>query len=1348
MHLKKVLFAGVLAGLAASAFAVQPRLEKNRFDDLAIESPGAVLAIRAIPATELPPNDPLRLGWDAFSAQHKGWSVAIDQRSGLPTLAQGAGLVWLTDSPGGAAGGDKEIVAQLEQKARAFLNDNKLLLGDWSNQLVLDPQASGKASDSLWLVTFRQAIDGVPVDGARFDFHVVHGNLVAFGVDRWARVTGSAVPRFDAAAAREILFAYLQAEPGSLTETGSPELILVPTDPRRLRAGEWTGTRGAGIAHALVWRLRVSVLGEESRWVADVDAAFGKVLSLSDETRYERVKGGVFPISSDGIGFEGTEQPNVPLPFADFNIDGTIQTTSSAGLFTCNSPGGAATTRLDGPYVRISNSCGAVSETALCGQDINLQTGPGTNCEIPAGASAGNTRGARSAFYQVNRNAERARYWLTDNNWVRTPVQVNVNVNNTCNASWGGQLNMYRAGGGCRNTAELQGVLVHEWGHGMDQNDGGGYDNSSESYADVIAVYDARISCVGPGFYESGTCGNYGDTCLSCTGIRDLDFAKRQANTPATPQDFLTNRCSGGSGPCGKETHCESFVSGEALWDLAVRDLPASGLDPASSWQLADRLWFQSRKGSGGNAYNCALPSSDGCGTLSWFHKLRVADDDDGNLSNGTPHAAAIFNAFKRHNIACGNATDASNLNSTSCPALAQPALTVSIDTAGGLRLNWSASPGAAKYRIMRSDFGCNRSQQPIADVAAPALTYLDTDVGETSNVSYRVMAVGSNAVCESPVSTCETKALVPFKGRLEFTASAFGCGASLTLRVLDGNAGAGPLEVQVWSDSEQTPELVTLTAITPGSSTFEGTILAGSGVPVAGDGKLVFVAGDQLSAEYNDSNDGAGNSALSIDSALVDCAAAAPFAVTVTDFTDSSVIVRWNTTEPTTGRVEWGLTAALGNTSVDNTVSGTHAAALNGLNECGRYSFRVISRDSFGNETILDNNGQPFGFNVGRIPGFFRDDFESSAGWALEGEWQIAAPQGKGSSPKDPLTAFSGSKVLGHDLTGLGARLGDYERSTTQSATSPVINGSGKTAVEMKFRRWLNTGQYATAAVEVRTNNGPWNVVWSYIGNFFPLNESAWSFQTIDLSQYANNQSNFQVRFRQTGGSSQTGQAGWNVDRLVVRQATDPQGESCGNCGGAPSFRGLTSALDADPCASGGGVSLSWDQAAAWGSGNNGTYTVYRDTVPNFTPTAANRLALGVTATNYSDATAVNGATYYYLVRAENNESCSSGANNGGVVDNNTNYKSVTTTSSQSVPGAVSNLKIQPAVGSTVRLNWSAAAGASNYRVYRSSTPNGGFVQRLEVASITGDDSGSATDGATWFYVVRAVNACGQEGP
>ena len=113
---------------------------------------------------------------------------------------------------------------------------------------------------------------------------------------------------------------------------------------------------------------------------------------------------------------------------------------------------------------------------------------------------------------------------------------------------------------------------------------------------------------------------------MNCTGIRDQDWDKRVNHTPTTATQVAT--CNSGGGPCGREVHCEGYLAAETLWDLATRDLPASGLDVASSWQLADKLWYKSRLGSSGNAYNCSMPNSDGCSASSWFSKLRVQDDE------------------------------------------------------------------------------------------------------------------------------------------------------------------------------------------------------------------------------------------------------------------------------------------------------------------------------------------------------------------------------------------------------------------------------------------------------------------------------------------------------------------------------------------------------------------------------------------------------------------------------------------------------------------------------------------------------------------------------------------------
>jgi hypothetical protein len=290
----------------------------------------------------------------------------------------------------------------------------------------------------------------------------------------------------------------------------------------------------------------------------------------------------------------------------------------------------------------------------------------------------------------LNRIAEHARVWLPTRPWLSAQLTDNVNLNQTCNAYWNGtSVNFFKSGGGCRNTGEIAGVFLHEWGHGLDANDGGGMDNPSEAYADITAIMSTHVSCVGRGFDMTNNCSGYGNACLSCTGVRDQDWGAHQSHTPATPAGFVSSFCEIGSSPCGREVHCESQVGAETLWDLAVRDLPATGLDPASSWQLADKLWYRSRLGSGGNAYNCALPSSDGCAATSWFSKLRAVDDDDGNLANGTPHAAAIFAAFDRHKIACGLASDASNQNSTICPAIGTAALTATPGAASA-QLSWT----------------------------------------------------------------------------------------------------------------------------------------------------------------------------------------------------------------------------------------------------------------------------------------------------------------------------------------------------------------------------------------------------------------------------------------------------------------------------------------------------------------------------------------------------------------------------------------------------------------------------------------------------------------------------------
>ncbi len=100
---------------------------------------------------------------------------------------------------------------------------------------------------------------------------------------------------------------------------------------------------------------------------------------------------------------------------------------------------------------------------------------------------------------------------------------------------------------------------------------------------------------------------------------------------------------------------------------------------------------------------------------------------------------------------------------------------------------------------------------------------------------------------------------------------------------------------------------------------------------------------------------------------------------VNTSNITTTSATVTWNTNEPSSSQIEYGLTSAYGAISaVDGTLTTNHTMIFSGLSPNTRYHFRVISEDDAGNEAIsskytfttqaesvVDNN-QPNNNNAG----------------------------------------------------------------------------------------------------------------------------------------------------------------------------------------------------------------------------------------------------------------------------------------------------------------------------------------------------------------------------------------------
>ena len=522
--------------------------------------------------------------------------------------------------------------------------------------------------------------------------------------------------------------------------------------------------------------------------LATLAAALSFVVAAQPEgsASTRAVVGGVLPVTNDGIPPDGIEQPGWPMPFADLTAGGETSFADDGGeLLACVD--GAVTSTLNGRTVHVNDGCGAIS-LSTAGEVLDFGTSPGDNCATPGFGGLGNTRSARTAFYELNRIQAQARGHLPDNGWLREPLAANTNINFSCGGTWNGtSVNFYRSGMGCANTGEIAAVIDHEWGHGLDDNDAvPSISSPGEGIADLYASLRLDTSCIGRGF-RAVNCGGYGDPCTDCTGVREIDWAKRASGLPhdlgsplPTGIDALCG--SGNVGPCGGSSHCEGTVVAEAVWDLWHRDLTA----PPFNWnidtarELATQLTYVAG-GAVGSWFQCTPPYG-GCNADGGYLNFLAADDDDGNLANGTPHMSAIFAAFDRHQIAC----DTPAVIDSGCgpTIIAAPVVTATaLDR--GVGLSWDAVPNAVAYNVYRGDgvHGCDWGKERVATTGETS--FVDGGLSNGREYSYLVIPVGPGTTCFGPASSCT--AVTPVEGpNLALDASASG---AFSFVVSDGDA-------------------------------------------------------------------------------------------------------------------------------------------------------------------------------------------------------------------------------------------------------------------------------------------------------------------------------------------------------------------------------------------------------------------------------------------------------------------------------------------------------------------------------------------------------------------------------
>jgi hypothetical protein len=525
--------------------------------------------------------------WTGFLTTHGQWSVLWNEATETPHRAFG--------QPIQISGFNRITKQNVKEAAMKFLRDNGTLLKLRTDELkfVRATQVNNK-----WYVSYVQMKEGFKVLLSEVELRMSsRGKVFALGADFYSNIPLSLAPTipYAIAKARSTEGLNLRLHQGKVY--GDGKLFILPVR----QANE--------ITYHLVYQVFVEANAPDGsemdgNYVVYVDAHDGTVVWRYNQVQSINVRGKVM----GDVQMELATDPYVIQNFAyqSVNLGSTVLLTDTSGRFTGDIAAPVAlSAQLVGPYIDINRYDGPDAT-------ISLTVNPGDSVNIKWDDS--NSHPAeRDAFYHVNLVLSFLKKLDTSFVAMNYRVPCVVNYPLTCNAQWRGNEGMrfYNVGGGCVNSAQIPTVVYHEYGHGVnqrlyEQQRGSGMVNGSanEGTADILAALFVDDPVVGKGFSGPGT------------NIRVLQ------NTNRYPQNV--------SG----EVHNDGLIIGGTFWDIRR----------TTSLSVARSLSHFAKYGT---------PDDPDLGTCygEWFVETLIADDDDGNLANGTPHMTQISNAFGAHGI-------------------------------------------------------------------------------------------------------------------------------------------------------------------------------------------------------------------------------------------------------------------------------------------------------------------------------------------------------------------------------------------------------------------------------------------------------------------------------------------------------------------------------------------------------------------------------------------------------------------------------------------------------------------------------------------------------------------------
>ncbi len=329
-----------------------------------------------------------------------------------------------------------------------------------------------------------------------------------------------------------------------------------------------------------------------------LDAHTGRVINVVDSLVFYDVSGTVSLYEWEDPFTDGV---HLAQPSAHNRISLNNQQTDTflIGFYqlTGLTEPGMLTSYLEGPWVEVNNvqQPSAVHSAWIDGQTVHDWDWSADDISY--------LKEEENTFYHVNRIHDYAEYaGAAEMNYL---MFANVNIPSHCNAYYDGtSVNFFEAGEGCESTGVISDVIIHEYGHGIIHTldpsllDIGGYWGESGNIHEGLADYWACTINNNPNMSEGFFVGDP-------TPLRICNSDDRY------PEDY------------DPEPHTGAQIISGAVWD--IREITGEEvIDPL----LVNALRLQ------------PITFSE------LVESLLIADDDNNNISDGTPNIVLICTSF------------------------------------------------------------------------------------------------------------------------------------------------------------------------------------------------------------------------------------------------------------------------------------------------------------------------------------------------------------------------------------------------------------------------------------------------------------------------------------------------------------------------------------------------------------------------------------------------------------------------------------------------------------------------------------------------------------------------------